>query len=182
MISSKGAMVNWRKGDKLRHKPTGDIVEFDDVQRGHPGIVWVKSDGNGSYTTFLQLKIADLERVVMAAKFKAGDRVRSTVDDVYRGVFKNTEYVIDDVIDPSQWAVGSSLPARYWVFDAKGKQGVKFIADESELEYWSEPPAKPGAKPRCNKWAHKWKKYVGFTDKFEYCEHCDVKKHEIETD
>lgn len=26
---------------------------------------------------------------------------------------------------------------------------------------------------RCN---HKWKKYQGFTDSYEYCEHCDVKK------
>ena len=153
MISSKGVMVNWRKGDKLRHKPTGDIVEFDDVQRGHPGIVWVKSAGNGSYTTFLQLKIVDLEHIVMAAKYKVGDAVKFTVADVYRGVFKGTKYRVKDVYD----LYGTSSP-RYGIEIADSPNGISLIADESELEYWSEPPAKPGAKPRCNKWAHKWKK------------------------
>lgn len=25
--------------------------------------------------------------------------------------------------------------------------------------------------------SHKWKTYTGFTDKYEYCEHCDVKRN-----
>lgn len=174
-------MVTWQKGDKLLHKPSNEVVEFDDVVKTCPGRVWCRRDVGNYGLTFLQLYITDLERIVMAARFKPGDRVKSTVDDVYRGVHKNTEYVIDDVIDPSQWAVGSSLPARYWVYSAKGVHGIKFIADESELEPWSGPPAKPGAKQRCDKWSHKWKTYVGFTDRFEYCEHCDVKKSDVET-
>ena len=60
-----------------------------------------------------------------------------------------------------------------------GQAGQVLTIEGGEPKWAEMPIISPATnnhveKPTCS---HKWKTYTGFTEKYEYCEHCDVKRN-----
>lgn len=100
------------------------------------------------------------------SKYKVGSllyRIEMSSPKVYTGPLTQEE--IDEIID--SYNNGNYDPNDY-------NNTFTLTWDEDDIPgiISNEPPAFKGC-------SHKWKKYVGLVQTYEYCEYCDKKKNEV---
>ena len=139
----------------------GDIIEVYEGSVPHV-IIAIKDP---SYAKYMLLSIHDQTcvNVVTEQTMLLGAKMLMSSPKVYAGPLTQEE--IDEIID--SYNNGNYDPNDY-------NNTFTLTWDEDDIPgiISNEPPAFKGC-------SHKWKKYVGIVQTYEYCEYCDKKKNEV---